>query len=439
MRPLALLPLSVCVTLGCSDVPQPPTPAPVVEATQAIRNGTREPEAVALSEGQLLALGWLHSRGQPQSPFCTGTIIAPNAVATARHCIEGGGRGRLSFGVGLHPNDPAATFPVQQAIAHPNVDAAILILEEDVRDRLPELEPIPYNAEALTDDIVGREVQAGGFGETYDRSRSGRYFATVELIRVLPEEIMVDGRGRQGICFGDSGGPVMTLNDAGQVVVLGVESWGDQSCVGVDHLTRLDPLDAWIQGVISGDFESACGEIDYLGRCDGNVAQWCDSGVVRQLDCQDRGQRCDFVDEQVGFFCAEAPPCGDVDARGICEGESVARCRFGELVYQDCESEGATCREDGGGAFCGQAEPEPEPQPEPEPDPPAPVEPEPDAPEPDEPTPDAPTADGGVGGDEGDQAKSGGGDCSVQPGAPTPLPLPVLFGLLLALLPRRRE
>ena len=365
MRFFSIL-LAVAGLAACglpSDGVETPSIAPVESTTQAIRNGTRDPQILPLRDGQVLALGWLHPLGDPSANFCTGTLIAPNIVATARHCIDGRSSRNLSFGIGLLPRDPQASFRVANAIAHPNVDAAILVLAEDAVARVPELEPVAFNREAPWDGLIGSEVEAGGYGETYDRSRSGRYFAVVLLEGIDATFVNVNGRGQQGICFGDSGGPVMTVNPAGEIVILGVESSGDSSCWGRDRLTRLDTIADWIDGIISGDPpEDMCGDIDFLGECDGQVARWCQNGVVEERDCGGRGQVCGFVNDDTGFWCADAPPCGNLDSRGICEDDTVVRCRFGNRVYQDCTRDGEVCRSDASGAFCAAADaPEPEP------------------------------------------------------------------------------
>lgn len=367
MRRILMNPLLLACA-ACS-APEAPEPVALGAESQAIRNGTRDPQILPLSEGQILALGWLHPRGEPGANFCTGTLIAPDLVATARHCIEGRGGRNLSFGIGLFPNDPRASFAVAQAYAHPNVDAAILQLAVDAVAEVPELVPIAFNREVPDwEGLVGSEVEAGGYGETYDPSRFGRYFAVVQLERIDDTFVHVNGRGLQGICFGDSGGPVMTVNRQDEVVILGVESSGDSSCVGRDRLTRLDAIAGWIDQIASGEPpEDMCGEVDYLGRCDGVVAQWCQNGVVQERDCGRRNQVCAFIDDETGFWCADAPPCGDIDSRGICEGDTVVRCRFGNRVYDDCARDGEVCRTDGSGAFCAApAAPEPEAQPEPE-------------------------------------------------------------------------
>jgi hypothetical protein len=353
---------------GCS--PGDPADAPALGTIASkIRNGTREPQVVPLSEGEKLAVGWLHTVGWAEGNFCTGTVIGPRVVATAKHCTADQTAGEIGFSVGLLPTQPNATFNVAEIHEHPQHDVALLILDRDVLAAVPALVPIAFNRAALDDSIVGREVDACGYGETYDASRTGRYFARLELVQVDPVFIRVDGRGQQGICFGDSGGPVLTAGADGTAVVLGVEHGGDSSCLGVDALTRLDVVASWIDGIATTvrpgeDPGAACGGVDYQGACEGDVAVWCDAGRLARRDCRGEGRVCGFVDDETGFYCREpdmADPCGGETADGRCEGDVVVRCDAGQVFRDDCAAQGARCTADGGGAVCERRAPVPGP------------------------------------------------------------------------------
>ncbi|MBU1896289.1 trypsin-like serine protease [Myxococcota bacterium] len=311
---------------------QAPSPAPQLGARRAaIYYGQRTPSALELSPAQRLAIGWLYLTAEgPQAAFCTGTLIAPKLVVTARHCTEGWSAYHISFGVGQMPNEPRATLRLDAIFEHPEVDVALLQLRKKATVRVPELAPIPPNRVPLQYSLVGREVQAAGYGQTHDDSE-GRYFATVELIRVLGASIFVDGRGEQGLCFGDSGGPVMT-HYAGAPVVLAVEHGGEESCVGVDELTRLDPLIPWMNEV-TGDLLGACGRFSDADACEGPLRVTCEDASLRVEDCGETETTCQFRGEAAGCF---VDPCPTLPVRGLCEADHALYCEDGRYYDEPC-------------------------------------------------------------------------------------------------------
>lgn len=348
--------------------------------SQPIVNGTREPTVIPLSEGEKLAIGWLHSAGQARANFCTGTLISPRIVITASHCTEGQRASNIGFGVGLRPAQPRATFQVAELYEHPNRDAAILILSEDVTSRVPELVPIPANRAALNSSLQGRTVEAAGYGDTRDANRDGRWFASLLLEQITQEFVVVNGQGVRGICFGDSGGPVLATDSQNRPIILGVESSGDESCVGRDYLTRLDAIVTWmdpITGLVDQPPEQRpqdnepgeperepdsseqeptpppadiCDTLDFQGRCNGDTAEWCQEDDFYQRDCAALGTECRFINEDVGFIC----DCGDVSYLGRCNGNTAEYCDNGRLARVDCGDRGQSCGyvNDQTGYFC---------------------------------------------------------------------------------------
>lgn len=323
----ALLALAACLALAPAVAG-----AEVIGSGQhAIRNGTRSPQVVPLTERQQLAIGWLHRPGDPASAFCTGTLVAPRVVVTATHCTRGEGPEAIGFGIGIDPAAPVALFTLVQIaeFPEPEVDVALLFLAEDAVQTVPDVEPLPVNRAALDgadgDAIVGRTVEVAGYGETGDPSLTGRFFASVRLAEIDETFVVVDGQGLQGLCFGDSGGPVITINAAGAPVILGVEHGGDDSCVGRDFLTRLDPLGDWLMAAVAAteplvEKGGPCGGLSFAGRCVGNTVEWCDeTGRVASVDCGLHGRGCGFIDAATGYYCSTEAAC-ELDPEGRCVG-----------------------------------------------------------------------------------------------------------------------
>lgn len=128
---------------------------------------------------------------------------------------------------------------------------------------------------------------------------------------------------------------------------------------------------------------TGCGEVDYLGRCEGDDAVYCsgETELVR-VKCADYQMGCGYIDENTGFYCTSEPdvappppeaappsepevapappagpePCGDVDYIGRCVGDIVEWCDNGVLVRRDCFAEdGQSCGyvNDDVGYYCG--------------------------------------------------------------------------------------
>ena len=131
-----------------------------------------------------------------------GNARCPRVLATARHCLEGQQRFDISFG-GSYCREPFSLISVETG-HNPIVDAAILILNKTLLKAAGHQPPLTVKPQAIPRWYGGGSC---GYGETYDRTRSGRYFAVVQLAALI---VRGDRRrsGRQGLCFGDSGGPV---------------------------------------------------------------------------------------------------------------------------------------------------------------------------------------------------------------------------------------
>jgi V8-like Glu-specific endopeptidase len=164
---------------------------------------------------------------------CTGTIIRRNAagdhvsVLTAAHCCRPGNPPR-KIAVGADYADPQSAFPVSAFQQHPcynplsnDYDFCVL----DVEDH-GALNVTPVALASAPDGLAaGSAVTVVGYGST-PATNTIRRWADARLGEVSPLSIAIDQtEGKGGICFGDSGGPVL-IQQGGADVVAGVISFG---------------------------------------------------------------------------------------------------------------------------------------------------------------------------------------------------------------------
>lgn len=144
---------------------------------------------------------------------CTGTVIAPRYVLTARHCA---GSGRLEVLV----EDGAR--PTRIAVARAHFDRAtgrhessgdIAVLE---LAHAASVAPIPVNLDAPAAVRV-REARAVGFGLTGSRHEDEKK-RTVEFASRATSEFIESEHGGV-VCYGDSGGPTLAMIDGREQLV----------------------------------------------------------------------------------------------------------------------------------------------------------------------------------------------------------------------------
>ena len=163
---------------------------------------------------------------------CTGTLIAPDVVITAGHCIGG------IAGVLLDTNDYTSGgeyIRVTKEIEYPNswgtVDIGLLLLEKESK-----VKPRLIAQECVLDELYdGSNVQIVGYGAL---DIWGQQYGTrlMEATSTVADHDCTDmwrgcnasvspggemGAGGNGVdaCFGDSGGPLYLLTDKGDYLV----------------------------------------------------------------------------------------------------------------------------------------------------------------------------------------------------------------------------
>ena len=177
--------------------------------------------------------------------YCSGTLIAPDAVLTAAHCVDEE-TPRLAHFAGAE----GAPVLVRAWQSHPDydpralsADLAILWLDEPVAHITPQ----PLLETSMDETWVGRAVRVVGHGLTSSEELSSdgaqrERLTTIE--RVEPERV----RHGPSSCDGDSGGAVLDEADGTLVAVI---SSGPRGCAFYGRATRIDAHRAWLVGALA--------------------------------------------------------------------------------------------------------------------------------------------------------------------------------------------
>jgi len=198
--------------------------------------------------------------------FCTGTLIAPNLVLTAKHCGEQFNIKRVFLkGNDVNKPEKGETINVKEVHPHhdPTVDLLLLILETDSTVTACRIaKGALVNAKTAVVVGFGRTDPAATKG--YGRKRK----ATVPIMSLncddvdeqakygcYPDIEMVAGhRGlKKDTCKGDSGGPLYIEDDDGGYRLLGVTSRGIRAtgkpCGNGGIYVRADKFTDWVRKV----------------------------------------------------------------------------------------------------------------------------------------------------------------------------------------------
>jgi len=283
---------------------------------------------------------------------CTATIIDPQMLLTAHHCIASNYTSAnpvyhdpesISVKSGLYCGYTSGTLALgEKVVPHPNADLALIYLNKKIAER--QVYPLRDNPQ----ETVGEKGLVVGYGVTgTEKQDSGtQRWGETQILSVWDNDKIIEVGNPTGLCFGDSGGPMFTQQN-GKNVVSGVASFvaGECSSQKGSYSVQVVKYREWIEVVMEDltghDLDNICGDGDLD---DGEI---CEAGDEK--DCAELGSYipeimakcnadCDAYDESI----CEIQVCGNFRKEGA-EACDDGNEEDGDYCSKDCTEITGSC------------------------------------------------------------------------------------------------
>merc|ERR1719244_1148350 len=277
-----------------ATTPAPSTPAPTTTPAPYCYCGvaSRSKRITGGHETEVNEYPWMAFVLTSHGSMCGGSLISYRWVITAAHCamVEGPDHIRVDLGQHALYDSTEAVLVRKDVIEvhhHPSFnlqqvshDLALLKLKEGVNFlKHPHVRPIcllyPYYNNKNT--YAGYEAVVSGWGMTGNTSPTSQVLMETEVDVLSNQQCKASGvpasmisddhicaRGdfeNQGVCKGDSGGPLMTKGSGQSYELIGVSSWvagkGGVACGSKTYpsvFARITEMQDWITETTKDDW-----------------------------------------------------------------------------------------------------------------------------------------------------------------------------------------